>query len=70
MYCSTIITIKSHHFIHPFIVLHATKCCCDKQVNKRQAVANAVALLSTVKNVVLKECTRHLAGQNKLVDRP
>jgi len=54
MYHSTIITIKSHHFINTFIVLLAAKFCCGRQVNKRQTAANAVAL-STVRNVVLEK---------------
>jgi len=54
MYCGTIITIKSHHFVYSLIaVLAATKYSCGRQVNKRQAAANAIALLSTVGNVVV-----------------
>jgi len=55
MYLSTIIKIKSHHFVCTFIALLADKCCCGSQVNKRQAAANAVALLSIVGNVVLEK---------------
>ena len=36
MYCSTTITIKSHHFVYTFVALLAAKCCCDRQVNKRR----------------------------------
>jgi len=52
--------------LHFLVLLAATvsvacsycKCCCDRQVNKRQASANAIALLSTVGNMVLeKTCT-------------
>jgi len=34
------------------------------------AAANAVALLSTVENVVLTKCARYLADRNKLVSGP
>jgi len=55
MYCSTIITTKSQYFVHPFVMLHAAQRCCGRQVSKRQAAANPVALLSTVGNVVLEK---------------
>jgi len=48
MYCSKIITINSHCFVSAPTVLLAAKCCYGRQVNKRQAAANADALLSTV----------------------
>jgi len=54
MYCSTILTIKSHPFVYTLIGLLPAECCCGRQGNKRQAGANAVALLSTVGNVVLE----------------
>jgi len=47
MYCTTIRTLKSYRFVYTSIALLAAKSCCG-----RQAVANAVALLSTVGNVV------------------
>jgi len=62
MYCSTITIIKSHHFVYTFRALLAAKCCCGKQVNKRQAAANAFALLSTV--VVLEKMCKVLGGIN------
>jgi len=55
MCSSTIITTKSHNFVYTLIALLAAKCCCGRQINKRQAAANAVALLSTVGNVVLEK---------------
>jgi len=36
-------------------VLFAAKCYCGRQVNKRQAAANAVAVMFTVANVVLEK---------------
>jgi len=36
-------------------MLHAAKRCCGRQISKRQAAANAVALLSTIGNVVLEK---------------
>jgi len=49
--------INPHRFVPTFIALLAAKCCRSRQVNKRQATVNAVAL-STVANVVLKKvCT-------------
>jgi len=61
MYCSTIITTKSQHFLY-FIALLAAKCCCSRQVNKRQAAAKADALLSAVGNVVLEKMCKLLGG--------
>jgi len=61
MYCSKIITINSHCFVSAPTVLLAAKCCYGRQVNKRQAAANADALLSTVSEKwYLKKCARHL----------
>ena len=40
MYGSTIITIKSNHFVYTFIALFAARCCWRRQVTERQAVAN------------------------------
>jgi len=62
MYCTTIISIKSHHFVYTFIALLAGKCCCGRQVNKRQAAANAVALLFTVANEVLEKMCKAFGG--------
>jgi len=69
MYCSTKITTNSHHLVYTFIALLAAKCCCGRQANKRQVAANAVALLSTVRKVVLEKMCEvlHLAGRIKLV---
>jgi len=53
MYCTTILTIKSHHIVYTFMALLTAKCCCGRQINKRQAAASAVALLSIFENVVL-----------------
>jgi len=63
MYCSTIITTKSHHFVYTFVALLATKCCCGREVNKSQAAANAVVLLSTVGNAVLEKMCKVFGGQ-------
>jgi len=65
MFFGTIITIKSHHFVYTFITLLAATCC-SRQVNKRQATANAVALLPTVGNVVLEKNVQDIcqAGLN------
>jgi len=54
MYCSTI-TLKSHRVVYTFVALPAAKCCCGRQVNKRQTAPNAAALLSIVGNVVLQK---------------
>ena len=66
MYCNTMITKKSH-FVYTFIALLPAKCCYGRQVNKRQAVANAVVLLSTVENVVLHKMRKVFVGRIKVV---
>jgi len=53
--CSTTITTKSPRIVYTFTALLAAKCCCGRQVNKRQAAANAGALLPTVGNVGLEK---------------
>ena len=55
VYCITIMTMKSHHFVYIFVALIAAKCWCGRRVSKRQAAANAVTLMSTVGNVVLEK---------------
>ena len=62
MYHSTIITIKSHPLIYTFLSLLAAKCCCSRQVDKRQVAVNAIALLSTVGNVVVEKKRKVFAG--------
>jgi len=64
-------TIKLPQFVYTFIALLAAKCCCGRQANKRQAAANAVALLSTVGNVVLEKNMQGiwLAGLNWSANR-
>jgi len=51
-------------------MLLAAKCCCGRQVNKRQAAANTVAQLFTVGNVVLEEMCKVFGGRIKLVGGP
>jgi len=62
MYCITIITIKSHHFVYTFVALLAAMCYCDRQVNNRKAAANAVALLSTIGVWCLKKVCKVFGG--------
>jgi len=62
MYCSAMTAIKSHHSVCTSIALLAAKCCCSRQVNKRQAAANAVVLLSTVGNVLPAKMCKVFGG--------
>jgi len=62
MYCRTIITIKSRHFVYTFLTLLAANCCCGRQVNKRQTAANAVALLFTAGKVVFEKVCNVIGG--------
>jgi len=45
-----------------FLALLAAKCCCGRQVDKRQAAANAVALLSIVGNAALEKMCKVFGG--------
>ena len=66
MYGSTIITIKSNHFVYTFIALFAARCCWRRQVTKRQAVANGGLNWSAGRTLATHELIR-LAIQLSLI---
>ena len=60
---------KISSFVYTFIALLAAKCFCGRQVIKRQAAANAVALLSRVGNMVLEKTICKVFGATDTVRR-